>query len=140
MKQKTYRSKMTLRPKEEDVHSQVAKYLKLQYPKVLFRTDFAAGLRMTIGQAVKHKKIQQGRAWPDLFIAHPAAGYHGLFLELKRDISEIVNKNGSLKNSDHLDEQRAMIAHLNNIGYKAVFACGFDHAKKVIDEYLNMKK
>jgi hypothetical protein len=137
---KTSRSKSVLKPKEEAIHLQVAKYLKLQYPKVLFRTDFAAGLRMTIGQAVKQKKIQHSRAWPDLFIAHPSGGYHGLFLELKRDVSEIVNKNGSLKKSDHLDEQRSIITHLNQIGYKSVFACGFDHARSIIDEYLKNEK
>jgi hypothetical protein len=134
--QKTFPSKLVLKPKEETIHAQVVKYLKLQYPKVLFRTDFAAGIKMTIGQAVKHKKLQQSRAWPDLFIAKPANGYSGLFLELKRDVSEIFKKNGDLVTDSHVQEQAALIKQLNELGYKAMFACGFDHARKAIDEYL----
>lgn len=133
---KNFPSKMVLKPKEETIHEQVVKYLKFQYPKILFRTDFAAGIKMTIGQAVKHKKLQQSRAWPDIFVAKPYNGYCGLFLELKRDVSEIFKKDGSLVKNEHIREQAALIKQLNELGYKAMFACGFDHARKAIDEYL----
>lgn len=126
------------RPKEDSVHMIVAKYLKLQYPGIVFRTDFAAGIKMTMGQAVKHKKLQSEDKYPDLFIAEPRGGYHGLYLEIKRDIHELQNKNGTPKKSEHLDGQRAMLQKLNKKGYRARFAAGFDHARQLIDEYLSL--
>lgn len=57
--------------KEAILHQQVCQYLRMQYPDVIFRTDFAAGVKMTMGQAVRHKKLQSGKAYPDLFIAEP---------------------------------------------------------------------
>ena len=130
------KQKIRFRSKEKNIHKQVTVYLKLQYPKLIFRTDFSAGARMTIGQAVQHKQLQSGSGYPDLFIAKACKGFHGLFLELKRDVGEVFKKDGSLKAGDHITEQAAMIERLNILGYKALFACGFDHAKRVIDEYL----
>ena len=57
--------------KEEILHLKVCDYLRKNYPNVLFRTDFSSGMKMTPGQAAKHKKFQKSRAWPDLFIAKP---------------------------------------------------------------------
>ena len=124
-------------PSEKSIHKQVATYLKLQYPKVIFRTDFAAGCKMSIGQAVAHKALQSGPGYPDLFIAYPSKGYHGLFIELKKDISEVWRKDMIMVSSSHIREQAAVLQYLNNLDYKATFAFGFDHAKKIIDEYLN---
>lgn len=146
------------KPKEASVHFQVAQYLKAQYPKVIFRTDFAAGIRMTMGQAVKHKSLQAGRAYPDLFIAEAypnsfkrakiseginrgsdgmfAVKYLGLYLELKREGTRLWKKNGEPVDV-HVAEQNQVLSELTYRGYKAEFAIGFDEAKKLIDEYLN---
>ncbi len=123
-------------PKEKTIHRHLAEYLKLQYPGVIFRTDFSAGCKMTIGQAVQHKALQSGSAYPDVFIAEARHGYHGLYLELKRDVKEVFKKDGSLLSNPHIREQAAMMDRLNKKGYKALFACGFLHAKRVVDEYL----
>ncbi len=120
------------------VHRQVTQYLKLQYPKVLFRTDFAAGSKMTIGQAVRHRELQAGRAWPDLFIAEPVGQFHGLFLELKRE-GVSLPKAGHIyrsKSMIHMQEQQSIIDFLQSRGYVASFAIGFNEAKKIIDQYL----
>lgn len=128
----------TAKQSEKSIHKQVATYLKLQYPKIIFRTDFAAGCKMSIGQAVAHKALQAGPGYPDLFIACPKSGYHGMFIELKKDISEVWQKNLQIvRKNDHINMQVAMLAALNKLGYLAVFGFGFDHAKKIIDEYLN---
>jgi hypothetical protein len=149
--------RLTKPPKESSIHKQVANYLKLQYPNIIFRTDFSAGARMSIGQASIHSGLQSDKSYPDLFIAKPCNGYHGLYLELKRDVSEIFKKDMTLKRKmipiykrlkgvllrvgeyDHIGEQAKMIQRLNELGYHALFACGFEHAKKAIDEYLKPK-
>jgi hypothetical protein len=122
--------------KESSLHQQVVDYLKYQYPKVLFRTDFAAGIKMTIGQAVKHKKLQKCKAWPDLFIAAPNDKYYGLFIEIKKDIDEVYLKSGKIKNDAHINEQWLLLTQLNLLGYAAYFGCGFDNIKMIIDNYL----
>ncbi len=55
---------------ESDLQTQVADYLRLQYPDVLFHSDFGSGAKLTPGQAMKQKRQNGGRrAWPDMFIA-----------------------------------------------------------------------
>ena len=55
---------------ESDLQSQVADYLRLQYPDVMFHSDFGSGIKLTPGQAAKQKRQNGGRrAWPDMFIA-----------------------------------------------------------------------
>lgn len=122
--------------KEESLQMQVAKYLKLQYPGIIFRSDFAAGIKMTIGQAVKHARMQQGKDYPDLFIAEPRNGKHGLYMELKKDFGEVYKKDGSLRDIPHIRGQQETLWKLQGKGFVAVFACGFDDAKKIIDQYL----
>lgn len=117
------------------LHQQVCDYLKLQYPKIMFRTDFAAGIKMTIWQAGRHKRLQSGRAWPDLFIAESRKGSAGLFIELKA--KTIYKRDGSLLANDHVAEQAEVLRALRDRNFEAVFAVGFDSARQIIDEYLN---
>lgn len=135
---------MKLKNKEKDIHLQVVEYLKMQYPKALFRTDFGSGMRMTIGQAVQHQKLQSSRAYPDIFIIEPRIENDngikfGLFLELKKDDVKLFKKNGDRVKNEHFDEQWDMLDQLNKRGYIARFAIGFDEARRIIDRYLGFK-
>lgn len=128
---------------ELELQMQVADYLRLQYPGVLFHSDFGSGIKLTMGQAIKQKRLQGGRrSWPDMFIAEPAfdmnrnRDIHGLFLEIKRPDVKIYKENGDLVANEHICEQAAVLDELRKRGYAAKFACGFDEAKKIIDEYL----
>lgn len=125
--------------KEANVHQQVVNYLKLQYPKVIFRTDFAAGVKMSMGQSIKHAKLQHSSGFPDLFIAMPNKHYHGLFIELKKDGVTVFKKDGTIRKNEHLEKQNEVHQSLNSVGYFATFAIGFDEAKKIINEYLTTK-
>lgn len=149
---------------EESLQKQVADYLRIQYPNVLFRSD-GGGLRMPIGLSKKFASVQKGRAWPDLFIAQNkimpveievaehsmiVKTYYGMFLELKRpdtilirpkDATKITKGETKLRKkgdwyNDHIEEQANVLAQLRQRGYKAEFAVGFDEAKKLIDDYL----
>ena len=132
--------------KESDLQIQVADYLRLQYPDVLFHSDFCSGIKLTMGQAAKQKRQNGGRrAWPDFFIAQPAqrsseypeACYKfGLFLEFKKEGTRLKKRNGEWA-SEHIAEQAAVLEMLRYRGYVAEFAVGFDEAKRIIDEYLH---
>jgi len=119
---------------EESLQKAVCNYLKLQYPSVLFTSD-ASGIRLTIGQAVSMKNMKSGSGWPDLFIAEPKLNWHGLFIELKKSGEKLFKRDGTPV-TEHVKDQMAMISKLNNKGYLATFAIGFDQAKEIIDQYL----
>lgn len=152
---------------EENLQVMVADYLRLQYPNILFHSDFGSGIKLTIGQAAKQKRQNGGRrAWPDMFIARhkmlPVAneyapnGYDvrcfgGLFLELKKDGTKLKREK-DCKNilkcdtrlrkagdwwDQHIEEQAEKLEQLRDEGYRAEFAVGFEEAKKIIDGYLS---
>ena len=130
---------------EAELQMQVADYLRLQYPNVIFHSDFGSGIKLTMGQAIKQKRQNGGRrAWPDMIIAEPElrrvndswdSVWHGLFIELKKEGTRLKKKDGEWA-SDHLKEQFELLDQLEFRGYAATFAVGFDETKKVIDDYL----
>ncbi len=138
---------------EVELQIQVADYLRLQYPDVLFKPDFGSGVRLTPQQAARQKRQSGGlRGWPDLFIAESAYVraplfrdkpdlvncrklHHGLFIELKKEGTRLTKLNGEWA-TPHIAEQAEMLEKLISKGYYADFACGFDEAKAVLDRYL----
>lgn len=62
---------------------------------------------------------------PDICLPVPRGGYHGLYIELKRQ------KGGRLS-----EEQKEWLRFLSAQGYKAVACMGWEDAMGVIDEYL----
>lgn len=128
-------SKPTRSQLEYQLQVNIAEYLRRQYPGVLFRSDLG-GIKLTMGQAVKVKRLQAGRAFPDMFIAMPRNGCAGLFGEIKISHDEIYTKTGDLRQDEHTQEQYKTLCRLRQAGYAADFWCGFDEAKERIDEYL----
>jgi hypothetical protein len=92
-------------------------------------------MKLTKGQAAKHKKLHPKRGYPDLFIAEPSKECNGLFIEIKAEGVRLKKKDGTWA-SDHLAEQNEMLNKLQKKGYAAYFAVGFEEAKNIIDDYL----
>ena len=124
--------------KEEQLSKAVSRYLKLQYSDVVFTCD-ASGVRLTMGQATALKAQRSVHKIPDMIILKPNGEYHGLILELKSEDSSPYLKDGSLSKGKHIQEQNQTLTELFSIGYYAVFAVGFDNAKKIIDDYMKLK-
>lgn len=149
--------------KEEVIQQQVADYMRSQYPDVLFHSDFGSGVKLTIGQAAKQKRLNGGRrAWPDMFIAKSKVITlversdeeggstvqikFGLFLELKKDGETLYpgprakkrfkSIDGKEYKNEHLMEQADVLFKLRKAGYAANFAIGFDETIEIIDDYL----
>lgn len=115
---------------------QVAYYLRLQYPDVIFHSDYGSGVRLTRYQASVQRKQNGGRrAYPDMFIAKMMHGKGGLFIELKKEGTKLKKKDGTWANH-HLAEQAEMLEMLKMEGYEAYFGVGFDNTKTIIDSYL----
>jgi hypothetical protein len=122
---------------ELELQAQVADYIRLQYPTVIFHSDYGSGIKLTMGQAIKQKRLNGGRrSWPDMFLAEPKGKYSGLFIELKKEGVRIYKKDGTLVSDEHIREQYDMLEQLRRRGYAANFSCGFDEAKALIDRYM----
>ncbi len=124
---------------EHQLYDLVAGYMQVQYPDVIYRFDLASDLKLTPGQARKHKKLHPFRGYPDLWVAEPRGKYHGLYIEIKKDGESPFKKNGELKKDEHLEEQQEMLERLEFRDYKAVFGVGFDEIKDILDKYLGGK-
>ena len=131
--------------REEEIQIQLAQYLAIAYPDILFHSDIGSGVRLPIKLAKKAKDLNDGRrGWPDLFIAKPIwdknknIDYCGLFIELKAEGIKLKKKNGEWT-KEHFAEQAAVLEELRKAGYKAEFAIGFFEAKNLIDEYLGRR-
>ena len=131
---------------ESRIAEQIGHFLKIQYPKIIYRFDIA-DLKLTMPQAMRNKKLQmKHRGFPDLAILKPSKGYHGLYIELKKDKSEVFLKDGiTLKKrinkktgKCHNQEQFEMIQRLNTEGYLALYGFGFGDTQTKIREYLSI--
>lgn len=124
--------------KESDVHLAVCKYIKLQFPNVLFLSDFAAGMKMTKGMANRQSMLKSNDSFPDLMILERDINnkYNGLFLELKRDRDALYTKSGQYLKSEHISNQLECLYKLRDRGYKAEFSCGVDESIDFIRYYL----
>lgn len=125
---------------EDNLQRMVCNYLKLQYPSVMFRSDYAGTALEGRMQRAKHF-LQSSKGWPDMFIAKPSRGYGGLFLELKKEGTRIYLKTGPrkglLSTDIHIQEQAMQLQALNDAGYFARFGVGFNNCQRIIDWYLN---
>jgi len=121
--------------KETDIYLALSKYMSLKYPKMLFRFDYGAGLKMDKYQYQIQKALNPHRGYPDFFLAFPANGYAGLFLEIKRQSPFKIDGITPLK-VQHLIEQFDMLARLNAIGFKATIGVGIDGCINQIEKYL----
>jgi hypothetical protein len=112
----------------EDIEQQVlvTNLLKLEkiYPKLLFYAIPNGGWRHKV-TAAKLKLMGVMPGVPDLCFPMPRCGYHGLYIELKRQ------KGGTVS-----DNQKIWIAALSNNGYRVEVCRGADEAMAVILDYL----
>ena len=68
-KPKTYRAKTALKQQtEKELQKMVCDYLKVKYPKILFNSDMAGAMKLTIGQAVQISKLRSNKGFPDIAI------------------------------------------------------------------------
>lgn len=85
----------------------------------------AGGVRTSMSQAVKMKSMGYRKGTPDIFVAVPRGGRHGLFLELKAPGGKAS------------PEQIQMIAQLQAQGYAAAVVVGFEQTKAALTAYLS---
>lgn len=127
---------------EAILREMLAQWLCMTFPDMIYRFDLAADIKLTMGQAIRHKAIHPKRGYPDLFIAEMrqkgGKTYGGLYLELKADGKSPYRKDGTLKKDNHLQEQAEILKALRGKGYMADFAVGFEEARQKIADYMGL--
>lgn len=124
--EKTYRRKSA----EPEHHLQVncVRWFRYQYPHLLLFSIPNGGWRRK-STAGKLKAEGATPGVPDLLLAHPSNGYHGLWIEMKN------GKKGVLS-----DSQKKIIKQLEAEGYKVVIARTFEefqtHARAYLNKYI----
>ena len=83
-----------------------------------------AGTRVVCSGGARLKAMGMQTGFPDLFLAVPSRGMHGLFIEMK-------SETGRLEPS-----QREMLALLSEQGYATAVCRSLDDFQRVTDSYL----
>jgi len=133
---------------ELDLQKRVCKYLRDNYPDVIFHSDFAAGLGLTQHQATLNRSLQSDNGFPDLLIIKPGRvspktdqPYVGLALELKKDGTPVIIKvganKGRLTSDPHIQHQARILTKFNDANWYANFAVGYSSSIRIIDWYFN---
>ena len=138
---------------EQALQLQVCQFIRLTKPNAIFRSDYASGLHLTPYQAKLHKRLQSGRAWPDLMIFEPRTctlkdgskqKFCGMAIELKVEGTTIILKTGPRKghltSDPHIQEQFWLLKDLAKKGWYTNFACGFDEFEYIFSWYFGMPK
>jgi hypothetical protein len=110
---------------ESKIQEAVVNYIRWNLQGVLY-TASAGGMRTSMSQARKMKRMGYTAGTPDLCILEPKGGYHGLFIELKTPKGR----------PDPDGNQDRFIAGLKCRGYAACFCYGHQEAIAVIDHYM----
>jgi len=101
-------------------------WFHLQYPKELIYAIPNGGQRnMITAKKLKAEGVTTGV--PDLFVAAACGGYNGMYIELKNGKQGIVS-----------EDQKSIIAHLQNKGYKVVVSRSFEDFVSTINAYLSL--
>ncbi len=128
--------KKILSRRESDIYQDISHFMMIKYPDIIYRFDFAAGMKMTLNQAKNHKYLNPWSGYPDLFIAYPNGKHCGLFIEIKKKSVKVFKKDGRLYQDEHLERQFEVLNQLSFMGYHATFGIGLDHCIEIIDSYL----
>lgn len=110
---------------------QIALFQRARYNNITRDYMFAienGGTRHPI-EAVNIQRRGVKRGVPDIFLAYPSFGYHGLFIEMKRPAPQ----KGKLT-----ADQVIWLARLKDIGYESHVAYGWEDAWSKIQDYLQI--
>jgi len=128
------RRRITRRKPEDLLVDRVSNHIKTNHPNQPFRFDQIDQIGRKDGKRNKAIHGKWSRGYPDLFIPHVRFSkkgkfkYAGLYVELKAT--------RTVHDTEHTRRQRAYHTVLRLKGYKVEFACGFDEAVNLIDNYL----
>lgn len=117
---------------EQSEQLRFCKWLKREYPQVLFRSDVQnQSARSPQMQNILQILDPYRSGMPDIVIYQPMGPYYGLMIEMKRV--------GASINTEHGRDQQSMHERLREKGWKIIFAWGAENAKQEFKDYINYR-
>lgn len=102
-------------------------WLRAQHPKIAEHTLHIGNERKAsyyAGYIMKRMGVLKGAS--DLFMAWPAGGFHGLFIEVKSKIGRPSA------------EQKAFLQRMRDVGYRAEICYGAEEVINTMKDYLSL--
>jgi hypothetical protein len=127
--------RLDLEHEEQKALFQWARSVESQIPELRLMHSTQTGAKRSPGTARRAKAEGMKAGVPDIFLDVKAGPYSGLRIELKRP--EI--KSLGIKAGEASPEQKKWLDHYTREGFMAVVCYGWDHARKVILEYLAIR-
>lgn len=131
--------------KQPEWHEQLVfcKYIRNKYPELEYFSDLSsAGKQSKYMQSIV-TILKSRSGWPDTKICEPVGKYVGLMIELKKiaetQSKSIYKQDGSLKASEHVENQSGMHQRLRNKGWRVEFAQGANEAISLLEAYLDVE-
>lgn len=108
---------------EDRLQINCVEWFRIQYPCHIIYAP-TNGVRVSIGQAMKMKRMGNQRAIPDLCIPHKSNGYGGLYIELKQP------------NRYPNPQQRQIMAQLQGEGYCCAVIKTLERFVEFVNNYM----
>lgn len=148
---------------EEQIQIELCAWMREVIPDIHFRSDTGSGAYNSKYAKNTHNKQQSASELPDVTIFAARRGYHGLFIELKKDGTNLKMKRDGTKirvrkdrkgriierdykirkkgdwSSLHIEKQAQRMTELRKSGYLAMFSVGLDKAKEIVAWYFDLK-
>lgn len=112
---------------EDDIQMLIFEWASIhigKHPELTLMHHVPNGGHRHIATATKLKRMGVKSGVPDIVLPVSRKGFHGLYIELKKEKGKV---------SDH---QMEWLHKLNEQGYMAVVAFGFDQAIQIIKNYI----
>lgn len=131
MRAKSTTKKFHLKP-EDRTRMAILDYCRLRYPN-LYETVigiFNEGNRSrSTNKILPRLGLRKGAS--DLFFALPKNGYHGLWMEIKKDGWKYT-----ISQKEHIENQTKFINQMVSLGYMGKMVIGTDEGIKLLDAYM----
>jgi len=115
------------------------KWLKQTHPEIRFRSDVQSAGKLSAQMQNIMQILDPFSGWPDVSIWVARSPYCGLMIEMKRENSGAILKDGSLSKGKHVQNQHQVHEFLRGLGWKVEIAEGCEEAKKVLESYLKLQ-
>jgi hypothetical protein len=99
------------------------------FGKYLFHIPNGGHRHKVVAAKLKRQGVKAGVS--DLFLSYPSKGYHGLFIEMKRENKKLARVSPL---------QDAFLEQQKEVGYAGEVAYGAMQAIKIIKDYLEIEK
>src|SRR5450755_424566 len=103
-----------IKQREKSIQKALIVTLRREFPFVVdFFNDWASGAYLTPGQSQQRRALSSGRGWSDFFLPWPSRGFHGMFLEIKREDVRIYRRDGKLVANEQVKTEAAFLKRMN---------------------------